>query len=96
MAPWISYAFLVLGAWGIVAPTVTHYVTGWRTQVEERAACTIRINNAVTAVAKEINEAAERVVADAVEAANAVTPTPTAPAELQALCQSDKNCRGRK
>lgn len=95
MAPWISYMVLALGAWGIIAPAATYYGTQWKTQVEERAACEIRITNAVHAVAKEVNEAADRAINAAHEAALHVPPTPTTPAELVTLCASDVHCRER-
>lgn len=96
MATWILYAFGVLGAWGVIAPTATYFATQWKTQIEERAACDIRVKVAVDTVAREVNEAADRAIAAAEDAASAVTPTPAASADLAALCQADKHCRGRK
>lgn len=96
MTTWILYAFGALGLWGVIAPTATYYATQWKTQIEERASCDIRVKTAVDAVAREVNEAADRAIAAAADAARAVAPTPTAPAELAALCRVDKHCRGRK
>lgn len=92
----VLYVLAGLAGWGIVAPVATYFGAQWKTQIEERAACTIRVQSAVDTVAREVNEAADRAISAAVEAASAVAPTPTAPAELAALCQADKHCRGRK
>lgn len=55
------------------------------------AACNIRVG--------EIERAHNKAVSDAVEearrAAEAVTPTPEAPAEILALCQRSASCRER-
>lgn len=96
MTTWIFYAFGALGLWGVLAPTATYYATQWKTQIEERASCDIRVKTAVDTVAREVNEAADRAIAAAEDAASVVPATPMAPAALAALCQDDKHCRGRK
>ena len=96
MATWMLYAFAALAGWGLIAPVATHYVTQWKTQTVERAACNTRVATELHKLEIAINEAVDHRIAEAEAAASAVTPTPTIPAELAALCQADKHCREHK
>jgi len=78
-----------------LAPFVTYgwaaVKTKYEVRAEERAACTVRIAD----IERQINEAAAKQIEEARRAAEAVTPTPTAPAELARLCAADLKCRER-
>lgn len=92
-------SFGSLKIWLYVAAALAPFFTyGWATvktryevRSQERAACTARIAE----VEKKINEAAAKQVEEARRAAEAVTATPTAPAELARLCSADARCRER-
>lgn len=88
-----------LKIWLYVAAALAPFVTyGWATvktryevRVQERAACAARIAE----VEKKINDAAQKQIEEARRAAEEVSPTPTAPAELARLCNADRACRER-
>ena len=92
----VLYVLAALAGWGVVAPVGTYVYAWWTTRAEERAACQLRIVAEVKKVADKINADAETKVASAVEAALAVTPTPTTAPELVKLCDTDPNCRDRR
>jgi len=88
-----------LKVWLYVAAALAPFVTyGWgvvktkyAVRAEERAACSARIAD----IEKKINEAAAKQIQEARRAAEEVTPTPAAPAELARLCSADPRCRER-
>jgi hypothetical protein len=91
-----------LTAWGVLAPLGTW---GWMrataaidrsqavaaTRRDEQQQCRERIAD----VRREINDAADTRVAEALDAASRLEPTPIDAGELGRLCQSDEQCRGR-
>lgn len=80
----IAAPFLSYG-WGVASTT-------YKVRAQERSACAAKIAR----VQQIINDAADKRIAEATEAAKAESPTPSTPAELVALCQKSPTCRDKK
>lgn len=92
----------VLLAWAVAAPLATYgwtkadaYLDRRRAVIEarqdEQRKCDVRVNT----IAKEINDAADKRIAEAEKAASALPPTPPDAAGIKRLCDSDPACRSK-
>lgn len=98
---------VALMAWGVVGPVVAGGVAYLAMLAREHivvagAAAAARgeeiskCNEARLAIGRTIDEAVAAGVAEAVAAARGEARSPSAPADLIALCKVDWNCRGRE
>lgn len=82
---------LILAALPFVTYAWAHVKTKYEVRAQERAACSMRIGE----IERKINADAQAKIKAALEASEAIPPTPEVPEEIAALCAKDALCRDR-
>lgn len=100
---WRAWLAIAAVAWGVLAPVgvwswtkaaaaIERHQAVAATRRDEQQQCSQRIGE----VTKAIDDAARQRIADALDAAGSVGPTPVEPAALVRLCDADSDCRSRR
>jgi hypothetical protein len=92
-----SLTTIVLVCWGVTAAGLYgwHHVDKRGAVKETWALAKVQCERAVEKMGKDINDAAEKRIADAMDAAGKVDPVPADDAALERLCHADPLCRQR-